>query len=77
MFEIGGLEVLVIVIVALVVLGPEKLPHAAAKTARAIHTLRRAWINFQRRLFIETSREEQDKNADTCVSSPKEEEKGE
>ena len=75
MFEIGGLEILVIAIVALIVLGPEKLPHAAAKTAKTIHTLRRGWIDLQRRLFIEASLEEQ--NKDTRTSAPEEEKKGE
>ena len=59
MFEIGGLEILVIAIVALLVLGPDKLPHAAVKTARLFTRLKRAWIEIQRQLFTEIALEEE------------------
>ena len=72
MFEIGGLEILVIIVVALIVLGPEKLPHAAAGAGRLAGRLRRAWTGFQRQLFLETSLEEMEKKHSR--SSPSENE---
>lgn len=63
MFEIGGLELLIIALVALLVLGPEKLPHAAAGAARLLSNLRRAWVEFQRQLFLESTLDDRQKSA--------------
>ena len=40
MFDINGWEVIVLALVAVVVLGPERLPVYAAKLARAVRQLR-------------------------------------
>jgi len=40
MFDINGYEFIVLVIVAIVVLGPERLPEYAAKLAQAVRRLR-------------------------------------
>lgn len=65
MFEIGGLEILVIALVALIVLGPEKLPDAAVKAARLFNQLKRAWTSLQRQMFTEIAlKEEAEKEAE-------------
>lgn len=45
--NVGGAEVLVILVVALLVLGPEKLPGAARQVGKAIGELRRLGSGFQ------------------------------
>lgn len=47
MFNIGGMELLVIAIVALVVLGPEKLPGAIRQIGHVTGELRRISKGFQ------------------------------
>ncbi len=65
MFEIGGLEILVIGLVALIVFGPEKLPDAAIKAARIFNGMKRGWIELQRQVFTETAfREETEKKTE-------------
>jgi sec-independent protein translocase protein TatB len=46
-FNIGGGEVLVIALVALVVLGPNRLPGAARKAGEILGELRRMSTGFQ------------------------------
>lgn len=50
MGNLGGLEVVVILLVALVVLGPSKLPHAARQVGRALTELRRISSGFQKEM---------------------------
>jgi Tat protein translocase TatB subunit len=50
MFNIGGPELFVILLVALIVLGPNKLPEAARQVGRAMHELRRISNGFQAEL---------------------------
>ena len=50
MFNIGGGEVLVILVVALVVLGPAKLPGAARQIGQMMTELRRISAGFQNEL---------------------------
>jgi sec-independent protein translocase protein TatB len=47
MFNIGGGEVLVIALVALIVLGPQRLPDAARQVGKAMGELRRLSSGFQ------------------------------
>lgn len=47
MFNVGGGEVLVILLVALIVLGPQRLPDATRKVGRAMGELRRMSQSFQ------------------------------
>ncbi len=47
MGNVGGLEVLVVLLVALVVLGPEKLPEAVRKVGNVVGELRRVSKSFQ------------------------------
>lgn len=47
MFDVGLVELLVLAIIALVVLGPEKLPHAARMTGAWVGRIRRTLIGLQ------------------------------
>ena len=50
MFNVGGPEVLIILVVALVVLGPQKLPEAARQVGKAMSEFRRMSTGFQAEL---------------------------
>ena len=50
MGNLGGMEVLVIFLVALIVLGPTKLPEAARQVGKAVNELRRISGGFQREM---------------------------
>jgi len=50
MSNIGGLEIIVVLLVALIVLGPTKLPDAARQIGKAVTELRRVSGSFQREL---------------------------
>lgn len=50
MFNIGGGEFLVIALIALIVLGPQRLPHAAKQVGKAMGELRRLSSGFQSEL---------------------------
>jgi Tat protein translocase TatB subunit len=48
MFNIGGGEILVIALIALVVLGPQRLPDAARKAGKMMNDLKQLSAGFQR-----------------------------
>ena len=50
MFNIGGGEFLVIALIALIVLGPQRLPEAARQVGKAMGDLRRISSGFQNEL---------------------------
>jgi sec-independent protein translocase protein TatB len=50
MSNIGGLEIIMVLVVALIVLGPAKLPDAARQVGKAVTELRRMSSGFQREL---------------------------
>ncbi len=50
MGNLGGMEVVVILLVALVVLGPKKLPYAARQVGRALTELKRISGGFQKEM---------------------------
>lgn len=50
MGNLGGGEVLVILFIALMVLGPNKLPEAARQVGRAVNEIRRVSGGFQREM---------------------------
>ena len=58
MFGIGGTELLVILVVALLVLGPKSLPQIAKTLGRAMGEFRRVSTEFQRTLNMEVEMEE-------------------
>jgi sec-independent protein translocase protein TatB len=47
MFNVGGGEILVILLLALIVLGPDRLPDAARKVGRYVNEFRRMTSGFQ------------------------------
>ncbi len=60
MFNVGGMEALVIAVLALIVLGPQRLPDAARQVGKAIGELRRLSSGFQqevRSAFDENDRQ--------------------
>lgn len=58
MFGIGGTELLVILVVALVVLGPKSVPQLARTLGKAMGEFRRVSTEFQRTLNMEAADEE-------------------
>lgn len=50
MFNVGGGELLIILLVALVVLGPQKLPEAARQVGKIVGEFRRVSAGFQREM---------------------------
>ena len=59
MFGIGSMEVLVILVVALLVLGPKNLPKVASTVGKAMGQFRRVSTEFQRSLNTEIAFEEE------------------
>ncbi len=47
MFNVGGGEIIVVLLLALIVLGPDKLPEAARKAGKFLHEFRRMTSGFQ------------------------------
>lgn len=58
MFDIGFVEMLVIAIVGMVVIGPERLPGVARSIGRSVGQLQRFLKNLQRQLEQEVDLEE-------------------
>lgn len=58
MFNLGGGEILVILVVALLVLGPDKLPRFMRTVGKAVGDLRRASTDFQRTMNLELTEKE-------------------
>lgn len=63
MFGIGSTELLVILVVALLVLGPKNLPKIAHTLGRAMGEFRRVSTEFQRTLNTEIAFEEESEKA--------------
>ncbi|MDL2271462.1 Sec-independent protein translocase protein TatB [Desulfovibrio sp. OttesenSCG-928-I05] len=57
--SIGGLEILVILVVALLVLGPDHLPRFMRTAGKTVGQLRRMSTEFQRTMNVELALEEQ------------------
>ena len=68
MFNVGGPEVLVILLVALIALGPAQLPEAARKVGKVMGEVRKVSSNFQREITSAFEAEEK-KAKDKPVSS--------
>ncbi len=72
MFNIGGGELLVIALIALIVLGPQRLPGAARQVGKTVGELRRISTGFQNELrhaFDEAERAESTKATDAAVGA--------
>lgn len=61
MFGIGSTELLVILVVALIVLGPKSIPQIAKTLGKAMAEFRRVSTDFQRTLNAEVAQEEHEK----------------
>ncbi len=48
MFDISFWEIALVVIVALLVIGPERLPQVAQKVGQTIARIRRLWIKLKK-----------------------------
>lgn len=58
MFNMGGGEILIILVVALLVLGPDKLPRVMRTVGKTLGELRKASTDFQRTINTELSVDE-------------------
>lgn len=58
MFDIGFLELLIVAVIALLVLGPERLPVAARKTGQVVGKARRMVSEFSREIDRQIEAEE-------------------
>jgi sec-independent protein translocase protein TatB len=58
MFDVGFSELLLLAVVALVVLGPEKLPHAARMTGAWVGRIRRTVLGIQAEIEKEVAAQE-------------------
>ena len=61
MFDIGFLELLLVAIIAMVVIGPERLPGAARTVGQTIGKVRRFFNNIQRQIEQEVRLDELNK----------------
>ncbi len=65
MFDIGSTEFMFIIIIAIIVLGPEKLPDALKTTGRIIGKLKRMWrdatADIRKEIELEEMKEEMQK----------------
>ncbi|GGX47285.1 Sec-independent protein translocase protein TatB [Saccharospirillum salsuginis] len=61
MFDIGFTELLVLAIIGIVVIGPERLPGVARTIGRALGQVRRTMSNFQNQLEQEVKLDELNK----------------
>lgn len=66
MFGIGGMEFVLILIVALVVLGPDHLPRVMRTLGKTVGDLRRASTEFQRTMNTEMAQQELSQAEDTA-----------
>lgn len=57
-FDIGLPEVLLILIIALIIFGPGKIPEIATKLGRMVHALRKATFDFTTAVTREIESEE-------------------
>ncbi len=64
MFGVGTSELLVIFLVALLVIGPSKLPDIAKALGKALAEFRRVSSDVQRQLDLEVQLAEMEKNKD-------------
>jgi sec-independent protein translocase protein TatB len=71
MFNVGSGEILVILLVALIVLGPAQLPKAARQVGNVMSEIRRVSTGFQRELTTALEVEEQRQAKPTSPGGPR------
>ncbi|MBE17237.1 MAG: twin-arginine translocase subunit TatB [Nitrospinae bacterium] len=72
--SIGMTELLVILVVALLVIGPKKLPNLARTIGRTLRDFKRATSDFENSIDIETDEEYDDSDITTQKKNKKNEE---
>jgi len=82
MFSLGTTEILVILVVALLIIGPSKLPEVAKTLGKGMAEFRRMSSDVKKTVDLETKLsdldgQEREKNADASIGSGAEEENGE
>lgn len=70
MFGIGGQELIVILVIALIVLGPKKLPDLAKSLGRAMGEFQRAATDLKREIDLSGQMQEEKKNAPPSSPEP-------
>ena len=70
MFNVGGGELLVIMLIALIVLGPQRLPDAARQVGKVMSEVRRVSSGFQRELKDALDASESETPARRTEASP-------
>jgi sec-independent protein translocase protein TatB len=70
-FDVGFFELLLLGMVALLVLGPERLPHAARMTGAFLRKARISWINLKAEVEREIEAEEIRKSVQRDVTDIK------
>ena len=72
MFGIGSTELLVILVVALIVLGPKSMANISRTLGKALGEFRRVSTDFQRTLNAEAEEEEQKKRKKEAAQAARE-----
>lgn len=70
MDNVGFGEVMVILLVGLVVLGPTKLPHAARQVARFVNEVRQMGMSFKQELYEVVNEPIQEVKNTLAVNAP-------
>ena len=71
MFDVGFSELLIIAVVALVVLGPERLPKAARFAGLWVRKARAQWYSVKSELELELAQDEMNKHLQSVENSIK------
>ncbi len=68
-FDIGFLEILLILVIALIIFGPGKLPEIARMMGRAVRTLRKTTFDLTTAVTKELNTEEKDRPSQSRAKS--------